>query len=161
MVAVGDVVEATVTAVRVFGVFCRFETTDILVLIPETSWIASFNSCEQFAAPGDTLTVKIKHFDKASGKVAASIKDRYPNPWDSRALEVGTQHLARVVRYVEVSDRCNNQPAYLIELLPGAYTMLSANGVSLQQEEFVSVTIRHSDAFNHAVSVAMSPPRSP
>ncbi|MEM6433955.1 MAG: S1 RNA-binding domain-containing protein [Cyanobacteria bacterium P01_D01_bin.115] len=158
MVAVGDVVDATVTAVRVFGVFCRHESQDMLVLIPETSWIASFNSCEQFATPGDTLTIKIKHIDHVSGKISATIKGHHSDPWQTDQLDVGKQYSARVVRYVETSDRCENQPAYLIELLPGAYTMLCANGISLQPDDRVSVTIQSSDSLNHGVAVTRSEP---
>jgi len=160
MVAVGDVVDATVTAVQVFGVFCRHESHDMLVLIPETSWIASFNSCEQFAEPGDMLTIKIKHVDHQSGKIAATIKERHPDPWQTDQLDAGKQHLARVVRYVEKSDRCKDEPAYLIELMPGAYTMLCASGISLQPDDQVSVTIQSSNSINHAVSVAISQPGS-
>src|SRR5262249_13880918 len=55
----GDVVRAVVRKTAVFGLFCECGTHEILVLIPEISWIPSFASCEQVAAVGDELEVKI------------------------------------------------------------------------------------------------------
>src|SRR5258708_2533798 len=101
MLAVGEIVEVEVQTVAVFGVFCRFEVQEVLVLIPETSWIASFCSCHQFAEAGDRFAVKIKHVDLGTGKIAASIRELYPTPWETGQLAPGTEHRARVVRYVD------------------------------------------------------------
>ena len=46
----GDVVRAVVRKTAVFGLFCDFNGHEILVRIPELSWIPSFASCEQVAA---------------------------------------------------------------------------------------------------------------
>jgi predicted RNA-binding protein with RPS1 domain len=154
MLATGQVVEVEVCTVAVFGVFCRYEEQEILVLIPEISWIASFCACHQFAKPGDRLTVKIIHADVATGKIAGSIKALHPDPWTNDALAPGTDHLARVVRYVEKADRCNDGPGYLIELMPGAYVMLCANGSSLEADQQIMVTVRESDFTKRAVRVA-------
>ena len=51
MLATGQIVDVEVRSVAVFGLFCRGEEQEVLVLIPETSWVASFCSCQQFAAP--------------------------------------------------------------------------------------------------------------
>ena len=154
MLATGQVVEVEVCTVAVFGLFCRYEEQELLVLIPEISWIASFCACHQFAKPGDRLTVKIIHADVAAGKVSASIKALHPDPWTSNALAPGTEHQARVVRYVEKADRCNDGPGYLIELMPGAYVMLCANGSSLEAAQQLTVTVRESDFSKRAVRVA-------
>src|SRR5262245_30155398 len=124
MLTAGEVVEVEVRAVAVFGLFCRHGEQEVLVLIPETSWVASFCSCEQFAAPGDRFTVKGLHVDTASGKVSASIKAMHLDPWPGGLLAPGTEHQARVVRFVESADRCGGRAGYLLELLPGAYVML-------------------------------------
>jgi small subunit ribosomal protein S1 len=151
MLKAGDVVEVEVRNVAVFGVFCRHGEQEILVLIPETSWVASFCSCEQFAQPGDRLTVKIIHVDAARGKIAASIKALHPDPWTTGELAPGTEHQARVVRYVEKADRCMDGPGYLIELIPGSYIMLCASSLSLKTGEQVAVVIRESDFSKRAV----------
>ena len=116
MLAAGQIIEVKVQAVAVFGLFCRHEEQDVLVLIPEISWIASFDSCQQVAEPGDRLTVKVIHVDSDTGKVSASIKQLYPDPWTDGSLAPGTEYQARVVRFVEKADRCKGGPGYLLEL---------------------------------------------
>jgi ribosomal protein S1 len=156
MLAIGQIVDVEVQTVAVFGVFCRYAEQCVLVLIPETSWIASFCSCHQFAEPGDRFSVKIKHVDPFTGRIAASIKDVHPNPWETGQLTPGTEHLARVVRYVDKADRCDDNPGYLIELLPGAYTMLCVDGLSLTKNQQYMVTIREADSFRHSVKLAVT-----
>jgi predicted RNA-binding protein with RPS1 domain len=154
MLKTGDVVEVEVRAVAVFGVFCRHEEEEILVRIPEISWTASFCSCEQFAQPGERLTVKIIHVDVPTGKISASIKALHPNPWTTGELAPGVEHQARIVRYVEKADRCEDGSGYLIELIPGAYVMLCTNGRSLEASERVAVVVRDADFGKCAVRVA-------
>jgi ribosomal protein S1 len=153
MLESGDVVEVEVRAVAVFGVFCRHGEQEVLVLVPEISWVASFCSCEQFAQPGDRLTVKIIHVDSARGKIAASIKALYPDPWTTGELAPRTEHQAQVVRYVEKADRCMDGAGYLIELIPGAYVMLCANGLELEIGQRITVVIQDSDFSKRAVRV--------
>lgn len=155
MLEIGNIVEVEVQSVEVFGIFCRHESQEILVLIPETSWIASFCSCEQFTQPGDYLKVKIKHVDRESGKIAASIKDLHSNPWETDQLKAGNEHVARVIRCVREADRCNDGPGYLIEVLPGAYAMMCANGLKFQVGQQCIVTIEKSDPTTHAVQVTI------
>jgi predicted RNA-binding protein with RPS1 domain len=155
MLIAGQIVEVKVRAAAVFGIFCRYEEQDVLVLIPEISWIASFCSCHQFAEPGDRFTVQILHVDSATGKIAASIKALYPDPWTGGLLAPGKEHRARVVRYVEKADRCKDGPGYLIELLPAAYAMLCADGLSLEKDQQCTVTVLESDSVKRAVRVAI------
>jgi len=153
MLKTGDVVDVEVCAIAVFGVFCRHEEEELLVRIPEISWVASFCSCEQVAQPGDRLTVKIIHVDAASGKISGSITALHPNPWATGELAPGIEHQARVVRYVAKAERCVGGPAYLIELIPGAYVILCANGHSLEAGERVAVVIQESDVTKRALRV--------
>jgi predicted RNA-binding protein with RPS1 domain len=154
MLATGQIVEVEVQTVAVFGLFCRHDGQEVLVLIPETSWVASYCSCHQFAAPGDRLTVKVIHVDAGSGKVSASVKALHPDPWPVRLLAPGTEHQARVVRFVESADRCGDGPGYLLELLPGAYVMLCGGGLPLEEGQTCAVTVVESDFSKRAVRVA-------
>jgi ribosomal protein S1 len=79
----GDIVRARVRQTAVFGLFCEYRTHEILVLIPEISWIPSFASCEQVAAVGDELEVKIVHIDRERNKIAGSLVALHPesDPW--------------------------------------------------------------------------------
>jgi hypothetical protein len=156
MVAAGDILDVEVQSVAVFGLFCRYDGQEVLVLIPETSWVASYCSCQQFAAPGDRLTVKVIHVDAGSGKVSASIKALHPDPWLGGLLAPGTAHQAHVVRFVESADRCGDGPAYLLELLPGAHAMLCGSGPPLAVGQTCAVTVVESDFSKRAVRVARS-----
>jgi predicted RNA-binding protein with RPS1 domain len=153
MLAVGDTVTAEVTSPQVFGVFCRHASKDMLVVIPETSWIASFNSCLQFAAVGDLLTVKILNIDIPTGKIAASIRALHPNPWETGKIIIGASFEARVVRFVESADRCNDKSAYLIELFPGAYAMIPAGDHKVSSGQIVAVRILAADLRQASVVV--------
>jgi predicted RNA-binding protein with RPS1 domain len=145
MLAVGEIVTAEVTSPQVFGVFYRHESKDILVVIPETSWIASFNSCLQFAAVADRLTVKILNIDIPTGKIAASIRALHPNPWETGKIIIGASYEARVVRFIESADRCNDKAAYLLELFPGAYAMIPLGDRKVSSGQMVAVRILAAD----------------
>jgi hypothetical protein len=97
------------------------------VLIPEISWIPSFNSCEQVAAVGDEVDVKIIHIDTERNKIAGSLRAVHPesDPWSGAwQLSVGDVLEAIVVRWVEKADRCGDSGGYLLALRPGALVML-------------------------------------
>ena len=107
----------------VFGLFCEYGTHEILVLIPEISWIPSFASCEQVAAVGDELEVKIVHIDRERNKIAGSFRALYPesDPWHGAwQFGVGDVLDATVVRWVERADRCGDAGGYLLALRPAA-----------------------------------------
>ncbi len=102
--APGDVVRAVVRKTAVFGLFCEYARHEILVLIPDISWIPSFASCEQVAAVGDELDVKIVHIDRERNKIAGSLLALYPgsDPWHGAwQLGVGDVLGATVLRWVE------------------------------------------------------------
>ena len=155
MLVIGQIVEVEVSSVAVFGIFCRYNEQEVLVLIPETSWIASYCSCHQFTEPGDRFKVKVIHVDTDTGKVSASIKALHPDPWNSSLLEPGIVHRARVVRQVDKADRCNDRPGYLLELVPGGYVMVYADGLAFDKNQRLKVTIRDSDFSKRAVRVAV------
>ena len=128
----GDVVRVTVRKTAVFGLFCEYGMHEILVLIPEISWIPSFASCEQVAAVGDELHVKILHIDRERNKIAGSIRALHPesDPWHGAwQLSAGDVLEATVVRWVEKADRCADTGGYLLALRPGALVMLCGQGV--------------------------------
>ena len=150
----GQVVDVIVTSVQVFGLFCQYDgDTDLLVLIPEISWTASFCSCEQIADVGETITVVILRIDEPSGKISASIKQRFDNPWDSDALDVGKTHTANVIRHVPTADRCDDGPAYLLEIVPGAFAMLCTPGSDMVAGDSCDVTIATSNRDAIAITI--------
>jgi len=151
---VGQVVDVTVKSVQVFGLFCQYDCdTELLVLIPEVSWIASFCSCEQIADVGDSITVVILRVDEPSGKISASIKKRFNNPWGSGALDIGQTHNASVMRRVTKADRCDDGPAYLLEIIPGAYAMLCTSDTSMVAGDSCKVTIVNSNPVAQSIAI--------
>jgi hypothetical protein len=155
MLAAGDILDVEVQTVAVFGLFCRAGEQEVLVLTPETSWVASYCSCQQFAAPGDRFRVRVLHADAESGKVSASIKALHPDPWPAGLLAPGSVHQARAVRPIESADRCGGGPGYLLELLPGAYVVLCGELPFASSQTF-PVRVVTSDFSKRAVRVALA-----
>jgi hypothetical protein len=155
----GDVVQAIVRKTAVFGLFCEYGTHEILVLIPEISWIPSFASCEQVAAVGDELGVKIIHIDRERGKIAGSVRGLHPesDPWHGAwQLGVGDVLAATVVRWVEKADRCGGAGGYLLALRPAVLVMLCGQEAGrFRSGERVAVRITAIDARQGKVTVAL------
>jgi S1 RNA binding domain len=157
----GDVVRAVVRKTAVFGLFCEFEQHEILVLIPEISWIPSFASCEQVASVGDELEVKVIHIDKGRNKIAGSLRALHPenDPWGGAwQLKVGDVLNATVVRWVERADRCGNAGGYLLALRPAALVMLCGlEAGRLKSGDKCTVRITSIDTQHRKVTVGLMP----
>ena len=141
-----------------FGLFCEYGTHEILVLIPEISWIPSFASCEQVAAVGDELEVKIIHIDRERNKIAGSLRGLHPesDPWHGAwQLGVGDVLDATVVRWVEKADRCGDAGGYLLALRPAALVMLCGQEAGrFKSGDRVAVRVTAIDARQGKVTVA-------
>ncbi len=159
MLKTGDVVRALVRKTAVFGLFCEYGSHEILVLIPEISWIPSFASCEQVAAVGDELEVKIIHIDRDRNKITGSLKAIHPqsNPWHGAwRLGVGDVLEATVVRWVDKADRCGDAGAYLLALQPAALVMLCGQEAGrFKYGDTVAVKVTALDARTRQVMVAL------
>ena len=157
----GDVVRAVVRKTAVFGLFCESGTHEILVRIPELSWIPSFASCEQVAAVGDELEVKIIHIDRERNKVAGSLVALHPesDPWHGKwQLSVGDVLEATVVRWVEKADRCGGAGGYLLALRPAAFVMLCGQDAGrFKNGDRMAVRVSAIDARHGKVTVALVP----
>jgi predicted RNA-binding protein with RPS1 domain len=157
----GDVVRAVVRKNAVFGLFCEYETHEILVLIPEISWIPSFASCEQVAAVGDELEVLVIHIDRERNKIAGSLKALHPesDPWHGAWRPgVGDVLEATVVRWVEKADRCGDAGGYLLALRPAALVMLCGQEAGrFKSGDRVAVTVTSIDPRHEQVAVGLVP----
>ncbi len=157
----GDVVRAVVRKTAVFGLFCEYGSHEILVLIPEISWIPSFASCEQVAAVGDELKIKIVHIDRERNKVAGSLRALHPgsDPWHGAwRLGVGDVLNATVVRWAENADRCGGGGGYLLALRPAAFVMLCGQEAGrFKIGDTVAVKVTTLDARSRQVTVGLVP----
>jgi hypothetical protein len=155
----GDVVRAVVRKTAVFGLFCEYGMHEILVLIHEISWIPSFASCEQVAAVGDELEVKIIHIDRERNKIAGSLRALHPgsDPWHGAwQLGVGDVLEATVVRWVEKADRCGGAGGYLLALRPAALVMLCGQEAwRFKSGDKVAVRVTEIDARHGKVTVGL------
>lgn len=156
---IGDVVTVQVRRTEVFGLFCDYQSHEILVLIPDISWIPSVNSCNNFAEVGDTLDVKILNIDRERNRIAGSLRAVHPenDPWSGAwQINVGDVFNAKVVRWVERTHRCGDAGGFLLALRPGAFVMLcdqKANRFS--QGGTCTVRITSIDTHRHAISVGL------
>jgi S1 RNA binding domain len=145
----------------VFELFCESRQHEILVLIPEISWIPSFASCEQVASVGDELEVKIVHIDKERNKIAGSLRVLHPesDPWHGAwQLGVGDVLDATVVRWVEKADRCGDAGGYLLALRPAALVMLCGQEAGrFTRGDRVAVRVTTIDVRIRKVTVAPMP----
>jgi len=155
MLKVGDRVEVEVRKVEPFGLFCRAGTEELLVLIPEISWIAPM-TCSEFAEAGDTLTVKITIADSESGTIGATIRGLHPDPWEQGVLKVGSVHDTTVRKYVPEARKCDGQPGYLVEVVPGGFGMLPAAGLSLSAGQRCRVVLKDVMPESGAVVLALA-----
>jgi hypothetical protein len=158
---IGDAVRVVVRRTAVFGLFCEFGTHEILVLIPEISWIPSFASCEQVAVVGDELEVKVIHIDRERNKIAGSLVALHPesDPWHGTwQLGVGDVLNATVIRWVEHADRCGGAGGHLLALRPAAFVMLCGQKDGrFKGGDNVVVRIDSLDARSRQVSVRSLP----
>jgi hypothetical protein len=78
-----------------------------------------------------------------------------PNPWLNGSITTGVVLDARVVRYVEKADRCGDNPGYLLEIVPGGYAMLCADGVSLKEGQTRRVSVQQCNSARRSVVLAL------
>lgn len=81
-VAVGSILEGTVSSVTTFGLFVNVGPLDGLVHISEVSWQRSSKARETYKK-GDTVKVKVIGIDRENNKISLSIRQAQGNPWDT------------------------------------------------------------------------------
>jgi hypothetical protein len=157
----GDVVRAVVRKTAVYGLFCEYKVHEILVLIPEVSWIPSFASCEQVADVGDEFEVKIVHFNRDRNQFVGSVRAVNPgnNPWDGEwRLGVDDVLEATVLRWVEEADRCGGAGGYLLALRPAALVMLCGQVAGrFENGDKLGVTITAIEPHHRKITVKLTP----
>ncbi len=94
----GDIVEGTVKNITDYGAFIDLGGMDGLLHITDISWGRIGHPSEKLSV-GDSIKVKVLHFDQEKEKVSLGLKQVLPDPWDSvgEKYPVGTRIKGKVV----------------------------------------------------------------
>lgn len=156
MTELNKIIEVTVVKPQVFGLFCEYYGKEMLLLIPETSWVASYNSALQFAQKGDQLKVKVIDYSEEKDQYSISIKSIYPNPWKNDSFKVGNIYKSFIRRKVNQADRLNYNSGYLVEIIPGSFVMLDSEGENFEENEVCEVVITQIDERKYALKIELT-----
>ncbi len=83
-IAVGAVVQGTVSTITSFGIFLDLGGVEGLIHISEVSW-SRVHNLHQMYKVGQKLRVLVIHIDSKDQKISLSIKKLAPNPWSDMA----------------------------------------------------------------------------
>ncbi len=94
----GDIVEGTVKNITDYGAFIDLGGVDGLLHITDISWGRIGHPSEKLSV-GDSIKVKVLHFDQEKEKVSLGLKQVLPDPWDSvrEKYPVGARIKGKVV----------------------------------------------------------------
>lgn len=139
---VGDEVDLVITRAEDYGLWSTYGDFDVLILITEVSWTASFGSCKQVATAGDRVKAKVIRLVPEERKASASMKACSSSPWHADGpFRRGAEFDATVIRQVEAADRCDEAPGVLVQVLPGCLAMLCGESDDLAVGEMCRVRV--------------------
>ena len=156
IIELNGIIEVTVVSPQVFGLFCEYTSKQMLLLIPETSWVASYNSAFQFAQKGDQFKVKVIGYSEEKDQYSVSIRSMYPNPWENDSFKVGNIYTSLIRRKVNEADRLDYNTGYLVEVIPGSFVILDPEGESFEENDVCEVMITHKDERKHALKIKLT-----
>lgn len=156
MIELNRIIEVTVLSPQVFGVFCEYTGKEMLLLIPETSWVASYNSALQFAQKGDQFKVKVIAYSEEKDQYSISIRSMYPNPWKNDSFKVGDIYRSFIRHKVNEPDRLDCNLGYLVEIIPGSFVMLDPEGENFEENDICEVIITHKDEQKRALKIKLT-----
>lgn len=98
--AVGDIVEGTVSGIVKFGIFVAFEGLEGLVHISEIAW-GHVSDAHDYAKLGNKVQVKIIGID--GDKISLSMKQLTKDPWEDieKKYSIGTQIKTKIGRLAQ------------------------------------------------------------
>lgn len=125
---VGDVLEGEVTGIAHFGLFVNANGLEGLVHLSEISWDKVENPAD-FYQVGDEVEVKIIGIEDDGRRIAYSIKQLQPDPWDKiiKKYKVGqvvkgvVQKIVNYGAFVRIDDEVNGL-IHISELSDGLVT---------------------------------------
>jgi small subunit ribosomal protein S1 len=109
--AVGQVVEGTVSSIRDFGAFVDLGGADGLIPLSEIGWSRVDNADEYFSV-GQIVKAVVKSIDWDKNRISLSYKETQKDPWDEvvEQLLPGSSHQGKVVRLAQFGAFVNLAP---------------------------------------------------
>ncbi len=133
----GQILEGTVKNITSYGVFVDLGGVDGLIHITDLSW-GRVNHPEEIIQLDQKLNVVILDFDDAKKRIALSLKQLTPHPWDSLDpnLKVGDKVKGRVVVMADYGA--------FVEIAPSVEGLIHVSEISWSQhlrsaQEFLKV----------------------
>lgn len=122
MVEIGSVIEAVVTRVEHFGVFLKYDSEEVVVLLPELSW-EPMQDLRHAIHVGDRLSVLVLRYNYQKKQIVGSLRRLHPekNPYRELARLVPGEVLHGVVISAAGADLS-------VRLPNGAWGYLSKRG---------------------------------
>lgn len=123
---VNDIIEVEIKRFTSFGAFGVYKGVDCLIHISEISKYR-INSPEELLQVGQVLNAKVITVDKEKEKIALSLKELQPDPWEniSEKYPEGSIVLGKVVRITDFGA--------FVELEPGVDGMVHISKVSYER----------------------------
>ncbi len=119
----GKIVNGIVTGIKSFGAFIDLGGIDGLLHISELSW-GHVERVEDIVKVGDELEIKIKSFNPNSNKIALSLKETQPHPWENikEKYEIGK----------DIEGKVTGTTTYgaFVELEPGVEGLIRSDELS-------------------------------
>jgi small subunit ribosomal protein S1 len=123
----GKIIKGKVTGIKSFGAFVDLGGLDGLLHISELSW-GHIDNVEDVVKIGDEVEIKVKSFNPNSNKIALSLKETKPHPWENIAekFKVGA----------DVEGKITGATTYgaFIELEPGVEGLVRSEELSWTKE---------------------------
>lgn len=158
--AVGTVVEGTVTSLRDFGAFVSIGALEGLLPVSEAGW-GKIRDIRQVLSVGDQVKMVVKQIDWEKDRITFSLKDTLADPWESVSAKfpIGSSITGTVVRlapfgaFVALGDGIDG--LIHISKLGGGKKIAHPKDV-LKEGTTVEVLVEGIDLDNRKISLALA-----
>jgi len=155
----GDIVQGTVKNITDYGAFIDLGGMDGLLHITDISWGRIGHPSEKLSV-GDSIKVKVLHFDQEKEKVSLGLKQVLPDPWDSvrEKYPVGARIKGKVVNTTDYG--------VFVELEEGVEGLVHVSELTWSKKlrhpskvvkigEFVEVVVLDCDPIKRRIALGM------
>jgi small subunit ribosomal protein S1 len=154
----GDIIRGVVTNITRFGVFVDLGGVEGLIHVSELSW-GRVRHPSDVVTCGQDLEVQVLNVDREQGRVALSLKELLPDPWETveerfhvgQIVEGVVTNVVKFGAFVGIEEGLEGL-IHVSEL--GEGSMLHPRNV-VREEELVRVRIIHIDAIERRLGLSL------